>query len=93
MTYWQIKFQSEIQKRIHIDIKRRLINFCMFADFEYFQETSIEFNSAFSSTIVLIIFPKIIGIISEIIPNTKISRIFREKYTNIKCNKWKIKSN
>lgn len=41
MTYWQIKFQSEIQKRIHIDIKRRLINFCMFADFEYFQETSI----------------------------------------------------
>ena len=41
MTYWQSKFQSEIQKRIHIDIKRRLINFCMFADFEYFQETSI----------------------------------------------------
>lgn len=41
MTYWQIKFQSEIQKKIHIDIKRRLINFCMFADFEYFQETSI----------------------------------------------------
>ena len=41
MTYWQIKFQSEIEKRIHIDIKRRLINFCMFADFEYFQETSI----------------------------------------------------
>lgn len=41
MTYWLIRLQSIIQKKIHIEMKRRLMNFCLYTDFENIQKVSI----------------------------------------------------
>lgn len=41
MTYWLIRLQSIIQKKIHIEMKRRLMNFCLYTDFENIQKSQV----------------------------------------------------